>query len=97
MEASSIDELRSTSDNLKNKIKSGIVVLGSVIGEKPTFIVSITKDLADKFDARIIVKEISKIIGGGGGGKIDLAQAGGKDSSKLDEALSSVEKIIKQK
>lgn len=96
-ETSSIDELRSTSDNLKNKIKSGIVVLGAVIYEKPTLIVSITKDLADKFDARIIVKEISKIIGGGGGGKIDLAQAGGKDSSKLDEALSSVEKIIKQK
>ncbi|HAX61590.1 MAG TPA: alanine--tRNA ligase [Elusimicrobia bacterium] len=96
-EITSIDELRSTSDNLKNKIKSGIVVLGSVIDEKPTLIVSITKDLADKFDARIIVKEISKIVGGGGGGKIDLAQAGGKDISKLDEAISSVEKIIKQK
>ncbi|MBI5574248.1 MAG: alanine--tRNA ligase [Elusimicrobia bacterium] len=95
-ETTSIDELRSTSDNLKNKIKSGIVVLGSVIDEKPTIIVSITKDLTIKFDARIIVKEISKIIGGGGGGKIDLAQAGGKDISKLDEALSSVEKIIKQ-
>jgi len=93
-ETKSIDELRNTSDNLKNKIKSGIVVLGSIINEKPTFIVSITKDLTAKFDARIIVKEISKIIGGGGGGKIDLAQAGGKDISKLDEALLSVEKIL---
>ncbi|MFH1541267.1 MAG: alanine--tRNA ligase [Elusimicrobiota bacterium] len=91
---SSIEELRNFSDNLKNKMKSGIVVSGTIINEKPTVIVSITKDITDKFDARIIIKEISKIIGGGGGGKIDLAQAGGKDASKLDEALSCVEKIL---
>ena len=94
VDASSVDELRTSLDNLKNKIKSGIVVVGSVINEKPTVIVSVTKDLTNKYDARIIIKEISKIIGGGGGGKVDMAQAGGKDISKLDEALASVESVI---
>ncbi|OGS33628.1 MAG: alanine--tRNA ligase [Elusimicrobia bacterium RIFOXYC2_FULL_34_12] len=94
VDASSVDELRTLIDNLRNKIKSGIVVVGSVINEKPTVIVSVTNDLTQKYDARVIIKEISKIIGGGGGGKIDMAQAGGKDISKLDEALESIEKII---
>ncbi|MFH0947421.1 MAG: alanine--tRNA ligase [Elusimicrobiota bacterium] len=93
-DVSSIEELRNFSDDLKNKIKSGIVVTGAVINEKPTIIISITKDLTDKFDARTIVKEISKIIGGGGGGRIELAQVGGRDVSKLDEALSSVENLL---
>ncbi|MDD5687632.1 MAG: alanine--tRNA ligase [Elusimicrobia bacterium] len=94
VDASSIEELRNITDNLKNKIKSGIIVTGSVINEKPSIITSITNDLTEKYDARSIIKEISKIVGGGGGGRVDMAQAGGKDISKLDEALLSVEKML---
>ncbi|MBN1384218.1 MAG: alanine--tRNA ligase [Elusimicrobia bacterium] len=95
VEVSSIAELRAVSDNFKNNIKSGIIVIGSVINEKPSIIASVTKDLTEKFDARVIIKEISKKINGSGGGRADMAQAGGKDISKLDEALKSVEKIVK--
>jgi alanyl-tRNA synthetase len=88
--------LRETADFLRDKLGSGIVVLGAVIGERPVFIATVTPDLVQKgHSAGDIIKQVSKVAGGGGGGKANFAQAGGKDKEKLDEALALVKSLIK--
>lgn len=92
-----IDSLREISDMLKNKMGSGIIILGSVYEEKPSFIAVVTPDLVQKgYNAGDIVKKVAKITGGGGGGKSGMAQAGGKDKSKIDEALQLAKTIIRE-
>ncbi len=86
--------LRELADRLKEKIKSGIVVMGSAKGPKAFLIVGVTKDLTDRFHAGNIIKQIAPIVGGGGGGRPDLAQAGGTQPAKLDQALQEARKII---
>jgi alanyl-tRNA synthetase len=91
-----MDALRNLGDELKNKLNSGVIVLASVANEKITFVSMVTKDLNSKgILAGNIVKEVAKVTGGGGGGRPDMAQAGGKDISKVDEALSIVKDLIK--
>ncbi len=69
---------------------SGIIVLGSVYEDKPSFIAMVTPDLVQKgYNAGDIVKKVAQVTGGGGGGKAGMAQAGGKDKSKVDEALAA--------
>ena len=87
--------LRTYIDNAKNKLKSGIVVAGSVTEGKVAMAAGVTKDLTDKFHAGNIIKEIATIVGGSGGGRPDMAQAGGTHIEKLDEALKKAEEIIK--
>ena len=87
--------LRTYIDNAKNKLKSGIVVAGSVTGGKVAMAAGVTKDLTGKFHAGNIIKEIATIVGGSGGGRPDMAQAGGTHIEKLDEALKKAEEIIK--
>jgi alanyl-tRNA synthetase len=88
--------LRETADFLRDKLESGIVVLGAVIGERPVFIATITPDLVQKgHNAGDIIKQVSRVTGGGGGGKANFAQDGGKDKEKLDEALRLVKSLIK--
>ena len=83
------------SDLLRDKLKSAVIVLGTVYEDKPVFIAAVTPDLVSKgYDASKIVKQVAKVAGGGGGGKPSLAQAGGKDKSKLDEALKLVKSLI---
>ncbi|MFC1974586.1 DHHA1 domain-containing protein, partial [Chloroflexota bacterium] len=87
--------LREMSDWLREKLKSGIIVLGTVYEDKPAFLAAVTPDLVEKgYDAGKIVGEVAKVTGGGGGGKPGLAQAGGKYKDKLDEALQLVERVI---
>ena len=86
--------LRDLADRLKDKIKSGIVVMGSVNGPKAFLIVGVTKDLTDRFHAGDIIRQIAPIVGGGGGGRPDLAQAGGTEPAKLDQALKEAHNII---
>lgn len=87
--------LRETADYLRDKMQSGIVVLGAVIGDRPTFIAAVTPDLVAKgYNAGDIIKRVSQVTGGGGGGKPSFAQAGGKDKNKLDEALRLVKSLI---
>ena len=86
--------LRDLTDRLKDKIKSGIVVMGSANGPKAFLIVGVTKDLTDRFHAGNIIKQIAPIVGGGGGGRPDLAQAGGTQPAKLDQALKEAHNII---
>ena len=86
------------SDQLKQKIDSGIVVLASRLNGKALFVATVSKDLIQKgYNAGKIVGAAARITGGGGGGRPDLAQAGGRDCSKLDEALAEVERIISTK
>ena len=89
------EALREMSDLLREQLKSAVVVLGTVYQNKPAFIAAVTPDLVARgFNAGEIVKEVAKVTGGGGGGKPGLAQAGGKDKDKLDEALGLVKRLI---
>jgi alanyl-tRNA synthetase len=87
--------LRDLADRLKEKLKSGIVVLGSVDGPKAFLIVVVTKDLTDRFHAGNVIKQIAPTVGGSGGGRPDMAQAGGTQPDKLDAALQKAYKVIK--
>ena len=82
-------------DNLKGKIGSGVVVLGSAEGDKVLLVAGVTDDLTDRLNAGKIIGEIATVVGGRGGGRADMAQAGGKDASKLDEALENSKKAVK--
>jgi len=86
--------LRDLADRLKEKIKSGIVVLGSVNGPKAFLVVSITKDLTGRFHAGNVIKPIAATVGGSGGGRPDMAQAGGTRPENLDQALRKAHEVI---
>jgi alanyl-tRNA synthetase len=86
--------LRDLADRLKEKLKSGIVVLGSANGPKAFLIVVVTKDLTDRFHAGNVIKQIASTVGGSGGGRPDMAQAGGTKPEKLDQALEKAYKVI---
>lgn len=89
-----ISHLRNTMDIAKSKIKSGIILIVSATNDKVTFLCGVTDDLTTQYNAGNIVKEIAKITGGSGGGKKDLAQAGGKDVSKIDNAIKKFYELI---
>jgi alanyl-tRNA synthetase len=89
------ESLRTLADTLKSRLKSGIVVLVAPMPEgKVSLIVTVTPDLAKKAPAGQLVKTLAPIIGGGGGGRPDFAQAGGKDASKITELLAAAQKEI---
>ncbi len=87
-------QMRTLVDNLRNKLGSGVVVLGSAQDGKVALIVGVTKDLTGKVQAGKIVGEIAKMVGGSGGGRPDMAEAGGKDATKLDAALKSAADVV---
>ena len=90
------EELKSLGDELRNKMKSGVGVLFSIIDEKVGIVCVVSDDLIKekKLSAGKIVGEIAKLVGGGGGGKNHLATAGGKDTAKIPAALSKVEEVV---
>ena len=90
------NELMDLIDKLRDKLGRSIVVLANVFNNKLTFTVAVSKDLVSKkIHAGNIVKEIAKLVGGNGGGRADIAQAGGKEIEKVDFALKESEKIVK--
>ncbi|HEY5556913.1 alanine--tRNA ligase [Acetobacterium sp.] len=92
-----MDELRNISDLLKDQMGSGVVLLGSVHDEKVNFIATATKDIVKRgFHAGKLVKEVATVAGGGGGGRPDMAQAGGKHPEKLGESLKRGEACIRE-
>jgi len=89
--------LREMSDLLRERLKSGIIVLGTVFEDKLSFLAVVTQDLVSKgYNAGNIVREVAKVTGGSGGGKPTMAQAGGKDKNKMDEALQLVKNLVAQ-
>jgi alanyl-tRNA synthetase len=94
--ASNQQALREMTDFIRGKQRSIIVVLGAVSGERPVFVAAVTPDLVSQgYNAGDIVKQVAKATGGGGGGKADFAQAGGRDRGKIDDALNLVYDLIK--
>ncbi|WP_028402887.1 alanine--tRNA ligase [Ectobacillus panaciterrae] len=93
--ATDINNLRTMMDDLKNKIGSGVILLAAVNEGKVNLLAGVTKDLAGKFHAGNLVKGAAAICGGGGGGRPDMAQAGGKDPNKVDEAISYAGEYVK--
>lgn len=88
------NELRLLADNIRDRLKSGIIVVSSVIDSQAAIVCMVTKDLKNKYNAGKIVKSILKIAGGNGGGKPEMAQGGTKQIAKLDKALESLNDII---
>jgi alanyl-tRNA synthetase len=92
------DDLKALGDQLKDKLGSGVVLLGSAVEDKVTLVAMVTKDLAGKISAGKLVAELAPLVGGRGGGKPEMAQAGGKDVSKLPQAIAAaraaVEKMV---
>ncbi|MCK5577705.1 MAG: alanine--tRNA ligase, partial [Dehalococcoidales bacterium] len=87
--------MREIADTLREKYKSGIVVLGTLYQDKPFFVAEVSPQLVKKgYHAGEIIKKVAGITGGSGGGKATLAQGGGKDKSKLDEAIRRVKDLI---
>ena len=87
--------LRTFIDKTKNQLKSGIIVVGSVSDGKVSMAAGVTKDLTNKYHAGNIIKSIAVIVGGSGGGRPDMAQAGGSQVDKLDEALKKAQELIR--
>ena len=88
--------LRDLADQFKEKIKSGVVVLGSASGPKAMLVAVVTKDLVGKYHAGKIIKEVAALVGGGGGGRPDMAQAGGSKPENMDHAMESVYGILEK-
>jgi alanyl-tRNA synthetase len=86
--------LRELADSLKGELGRGVVVLGASAGDKVQFVVSVTSDLAGRVHAGKLVKELAPIVGGGGGGRPDFAQAGGRHPEKLDELLTASREAV---
>jgi alanyl-tRNA synthetase len=86
--------LRDMADKLRDRIKSGVVVLGAAQGERAILLAAVTKDLAGKYHAGNIIKQLAPLVGGGGGGRPDMAQAGGKDPDRIDAALKAAYELL---
>ncbi len=85
------DSLRSLIDRFRRDHPSGVAVLASAVDERPIIVAAVTQDLVERgLHAGELVKSVAEQVGGGGGGKPTMAEAGGKDASRLPEALSSV-------
>ncbi len=87
--------MRDLADRVRDKLKSGVVVLGSDVGGKAALVVMVSKDLTDRVRAGDVMKKLAATVGGKGGGRPDMAQGGGPDVAKLDAALKSVPKLVK--
>src|SRR5207237_10422268 len=91
-------ELRSLADDLKRRIGSGVVAVVSRAEGKAAIVVGVTADLAGRFDAVELVRLGAEVLGGkGGGGRADMAQAGGPEADRADEALEAVERALTER
>ncbi|MDY6917013.1 MAG: alanine--tRNA ligase [Chloroflexota bacterium] len=93
--ASDMDALRQVGDVIRERLGSALVVLGAVYGGRPNFVAMATPDLVERgLHAGDIVKQVAAVTGGGGGGKAQMGQAGGRDATKLDEALKLAKRLV---
>ena len=89
-----IKGLRDLSDTLRDRMGEGVIVLGADIGGKANLLVAVSKELSAIIKAGDIIKQLAPIVGGSGGGKPELAQAGGSQPEKLGEALAATAQIL---
>ncbi len=89
-----VKTLRDFGDKLRDRLQSGIILLGSKTGDKAMLLCLVTKDLTGKFDAGKIVKTIAPVVGGSGGGRADMAQAGGTQPENLAQAIAKIEEVL---
>ncbi len=89
-----MEALRGMTDLLRDKLGSGVIILGTVSQAKVHFVTAVTKDLSSKLHAGNIVKEVAKVAGGSGGGRPDMAQAGAKEPEKLEAALKHALEVV---
>jgi alanyl-tRNA synthetase len=95
--APSMEVLREMTDWSRDRLGSGVVVLGTVLAERPILVAAVTPDLVEQgVDASVLVRDIARIVGGGGGGKPTLAQAGGRDPGQLDDALQQASRVLEK-
>ena len=95
VEAPNRGAMRQIGDRLRDKLGSGIVVLGALIDGEPALLAMVTKDQVERgYDARALINTMATVVGGRGGGRPDTAQGGGTDASKLDEALAAARSAI---
>jgi len=87
-------QMRTLVDQLRDKLGSGVVVLGSAMDGKVALIVGVTKDLTGRIQAGKVIGPVAQKIGGSGGGRPDLAEAGGKNPEALDSALEEVYTVV---
>ena len=90
------EQLRSLSDRVRDQLGSGVVVLGGTRGERASIVVAVTKDLTAAVDANAVIKQVSSIVGGSGGGRPHSAIGGGRDVARLPEALEAARRLVHQ-
>jgi alanyl-tRNA synthetase len=81
-------------DRLREKLHSGVIVLGCEIDGKANLLVAVTSDLTQRLHAGRLIKELAEKVGGRGGGRPDMAQAGGSQPGKLDDALAAADELV---
>jgi len=87
--------LREMGDRLRDRLGSGVIVLGAILNDKPSILAMVTDDLVKRgLHAGRLVQSVAQVVGGGGGGRPTMAQAGGRDAAKLAEALNKVEELV---
>ena len=94
VEVKDVADMRDFMDKAKSKLKSGVLVFGQIKGEKVQLVAGVTKDLVGTYHAGNIVREVAQVCGGKGGGKPDMAMAGGTEVNKLHDALHSVSSLL---
>jgi alanyl-tRNA synthetase len=97
VEAPTMEALREMTDWFRDRLDSGVFVLGAAVDGRPALVASVTPDVVEQgADAVGIVRRLGRVVGGGGGGRPTMAQAGGSDPAKLDEALAQTPAILKE-
>lgn len=96
IEADSPKALREAGDRLKEKIGSGVIILAAVADQKAMLICSVTKDLTERIKAAPLAKELSRMLGGSGGGRADMAQGGGPHTERLNEVIQKAYSLVDQ-
>jgi alanyl-tRNA synthetase len=94
VDAADVKTLRDFGDKIRDKIPSGIILLGSRSDDKAMLLCLVTKDLTDRYHAGNIIKEIAPIVGGSGGGRPDMAQAGGQQPENLKQAIAKLKELV---
>ena len=97
IDGADVNALRSILDQMKDKLKSAVILLASAEGDKATLIAGVTADLTGRFKAGDIIRDLAPLVGGKGGGRADMAQGGGADVAAIPQALAALEAWMSQR